>query len=258
MSSGTSDNSVVPVEEINVEDVTLNDVSDAIRAAEGTLPSREEVVANLSKAADEAVHKVELPEIDLAAIRGDKRYLPLEEQTLDISDDDPWSAVEPILEKIMHSSLKFHLAYKREYIASSGVRAHYGVFIILGSGVNSIFIAGGNNFISPYVITIMTCLLSLLTGLVQSLRTFFKVDEKVDNCLITSKDLFKLYCDIQFMLGQPSPSRKVDADKFQTDVTSHYLQIMDNAVTLPNGKDNPIYEQEFIENLRSRTSPRSP
>lgn len=173
-------------------------------------------------------------------------------------DDDEWSATDETLGIIMQSAIRYHLAYKKEYMRSNGIRAHYGVYIILGSGINSIFIAGGNNFISPYIITILTCMLSLITGLIQSFKTFFKVDERVDSCLIASKDLFKLYCDIHFMLGQPPQFRKVDADKYITDITARYIQILDVAVSLSNGKDNPIFDRVLREKLRSNLEPVSP
>lgn len=195
--------------------------------------------------------------------KNDHTYKPvnlgIEVQTeSDDTGHDEWHATDETLTIIMQSAIRYHLAYKKEYTSSNGIRAQYGVYIILGSGINSIFIAGGNNFISPYIITILTCMLSLVTGLIQSLKTFFKVDEKVDSCLIASKDLFKLYCDIHFMLGTPHQYRKVDADKYLTDITGRYVQILDNAVSLSNGKDNPIFDIVLREKLRSNLGSVSP
>jgi hypothetical protein len=109
--------------------------------------------------------------------------------------------------------------------------------------VNSVLIAGGRNFINGDIIEITTCLLALTTGIIQALRTFFKIDENRENCLTTYKDLFRLFCEISIVLDQPRTTRGVDPQKFMADKTSEYKEIMNKAIVLEYKKADrdPIY-----------------
>ncbi len=109
--------------------------------------------------------------------------------------------------------------------------------------MNSVLIAGGRNFIDGDIIEITTCMLALATGIIQALRTFFKVDENRENCLTTYKDLFRLFCEVSIVLDQPRQTRGVDPQKFMADKTSEYKEIMSKAIVLEYKKAerDPIY-----------------
>jgi hypothetical protein len=120
---------------------------------------------------------------------------------------------------------------------------YFDVPIIVFSSVNSVLIAGGRNFIDGDIIEITTCMLALATGIIQALRTFFKVDENRENCLTTYKDLFRLFCEVSIVLDQPRSTRGVDPQKFMADKTSEYKEIMSKAIVLEYKKAlrDPIY-----------------
>lgn len=154
-----------------------------------------------------------------------------------------WEAAEIILERIKHSCYRSHILYKTRYLASRERLTYFDVPIIVFSSVNSVLIAGGRNFINGDIIEITTCLLALVTGIIQALRTFFKVDENRENCLTTFKDLFRLFCEISIILDQPRTTRGVDPQKFMADKTSEYKEVMSKAIVLEYRKAerDPIY-----------------
>lgn len=154
-----------------------------------------------------------------------------------------WEASETILERIKHSCYRSHILYKARYLVSRERLTWFDVPIIVFSSVNSVLIAGGKNFIDADVIEITTCMLALATGIIQALRTFFKVDENRENCLTTYKDLFRLFCEISIILDQPRLTRGVDPQKFMSDKTSEYKEIMNRAIVLEYRKADrdPIY-----------------
>jgi hypothetical protein len=154
-----------------------------------------------------------------------------------------WEAAETILERIKHSCYRSHILYKHRYLASRDRLTYFDVPIIVFSSVNSVLIAGGKNFINEDIIEITTCMLALATGIIQALRTFFKVDENRENCLTAYKDLFRLFCEISIILDQPRQTRGVDPQKFMADKTSEYKEIMSRAIVLEYKKAerDPIY-----------------
>uniref|UniRef100_A0A2V0RBS2 VP11 n=1 Tax=viral metagenome TaxID=1070528 RepID=A0A2V0RBS2_9ZZZZ len=154
-----------------------------------------------------------------------------------------WEAAEIILERIKHSCYRSHILYKHRYLASRDRLTYFDVPIIVFSSVNSVLIAGGKNFINEDIIEITTCMLALATGIIQALRTFFKVDENRENCLTAYKDLFRLFCEISIILDQPRQTRGVDPQKFMADKSSEYKEIISRAIVLEYKKAerDPIY-----------------
>jgi hypothetical protein len=161
--------------------------------------------------------------------------------------EESWKGPEAILLRVKASSEKFHRAYRRGYLSYRHRLMYFDIPIIVFSSVNSVLIAGGKNFLPSDVIEVTTCMLALVTGIIQALRTFLKIDENRENCLVTYKDLFRLFCEISIILAQPVHSRSVDAQKFMLDKISDYKEIMDKAIIL-EGKErnNPIYDDGLL------------
>uniref|UniRef100_A0A2V0RBD7 VP11 n=1 Tax=viral metagenome TaxID=1070528 RepID=A0A2V0RBD7_9ZZZZ len=157
--------------------------------------------------------------------------------------DIQWQAGEVVLERVKHSCYKTHLMYRQRYLLSRARLMYYDVPIIVLSSVNSVFIAGGSNFLREDIVNITTCMLALTVGIIQALKTFFKVDDNRENCLMTYKDLFRLFCELSIILDQPRITRGVDPQKFMADKNSEYKEIMNRAIVLedPKSKQNPIY-----------------
>lgn len=158
--------------------------------------------------------------------------------------DVQWLAAETILERVKHSCYRTHILYKKRYLLSRERLVYYDVPIIVFSSVNSVFIAGARNFLPDDVVEITTCMLALCVGIIQALRTFFKVDENRENCLTTYKDLFRLFCEVSIILDQPRTTRGVDPQKFMADKNGEYKEIMNRAIVLEDKKSdrNPIYK----------------
>lgn len=161
------------------------------------------------------------------------------------TDEGPnWAACEGILERVKHSCFGMHLLYRTEFLRLRGRMSYYDVPIIVFSSINSVLIAGGKDFIPADILQIVTCLLAVITGIIQALKNFFKIDENRENCLSTFKDLMKLFCEISFILDQPRHTRGVEPRKFAQDKGNEYQTIMSKALILKDEKvrRNPIYE----------------
>uniref|UniRef100_A0A2V0RIG9 VP11 n=1 Tax=viral metagenome TaxID=1070528 RepID=A0A2V0RIG9_9ZZZZ len=155
-----------------------------------------------------------------------------------------WTAAEVVLERVKHSCYTFHLQYRRRYLLARTRLAYYDIPIIVLSSVNSVFIAGGNTFMNAEAVYLITCMLALGVGIIQAVKTFLKVDENRENCLVTYKDLFRLFCELSIMLDQPRETRGVDPQKWMADKNSEYKEIMNKAIVLEDRRlrNNPIYD----------------
>lgn len=158
--------------------------------------------------------------------------------------DDDWEATEGVLQRLKHSCFAMHMLYRRRFFESKKRLAYYDVPIIGLSAMNSVLIAGGKDFIPQQVLQVLTCFLAVIVGIIQSIKNYFKIDENRENCLVTFKDLFKLFCELSIMLDQPRFARAVDPKKFTIDKGNEYQAIMSKAILLEDNRSkmNPIYE----------------
>jgi len=143
-----------------------------------------------------------------------------------------WRGVSRPLKKLRSSCLTQHKLYVQEYMKYRNLRVWYETPVIIFSGMNSVLIAGGSGFIRADIVNIMTCMLALIVGIIQSVRTFLRVDSTAEDCLTTYRDLFSLYRDLSIILDLPISSRLVDPNKYLQDKKAAYDQIMDKAGVL--------------------------
>jgi hypothetical protein len=160
------------------------------------------------------------------------------------------------------------MLYRRRFFESKKRLTYYDVPIIGLSAINSVLIAGGKDFIPRQVLQVLTCFLAVIVGIIQSIKNYFKIDENRENCLVTFKDLFKLFCELSIMLDQPRFARAVDPKKYTIDKGNEYQAIMSKAILLEDNRSkmNPIYEDnhpytphvsgisQLFRGIRSETS----
>jgi len=159
-------------------------------------------------------------------------------------EEEKWDATEAVLERIKHSCFAMHLLYRRRYFIAKKKLSYYDVPIIGLSALNSVLIAGGKDFVPPSVLQITTCLLAVIVGIIQSIKNYFKIDENRESCLVSYKDLFKMFCEISMLLDQPRHWRGVDPQKYTIDKGNEYQAIMASSLLLDDNRSklNPIYE----------------
>jgi hypothetical protein len=155
-----------------------------------------------------------------------------------------WEATEGVLQRLKHSCFAMHLLYRRRFLEAKRKLAYYDVPIIVLSAINSVLIAGGKGFIPPQILQVMTCFLAVAVGIIQAVKNYFKIDENRESCLVSYKDLFKLFCEISLLLDQPRYSRGIDPRKYTIDKGNEYQTIMNKSMILDDNraKRNPIYE----------------
>lgn len=169
-----------------------------------------------------------------------------------------WSSYEPTLIRIKHSCFAMHALYRKRYLLSRERVIYYDVPIIVLSAMTSVFIAGAEEWLNPSIVKVLTCVTSLVVGVLGALKKFFKIDENRESCLETYKDMFRLFCELSMMLDQPPDSRGVDAQKYSTELANRYSEIMDRAIVLEDARtmENPIYNDKanMPANLKKRFS----
>jgi len=172
--------------------------------------------------------------------------------------DHDWSSYEPTLIRIKHSCFAMHALYRKRYLLSRERVIFYDVPIIVLSAMTSVFIAGAEEWLDASLVKVLTCITSLIVGILGALKKFFKIDENRESCLETYKDMFRLFCELSMMLDQPPGARGVDAQKYSTELANRYSEIMDRAIVLEDARtmENPIYNDKanMPSNMRKRFS----
>jgi hypothetical protein len=155
-----------------------------------------------------------------------------------------WDAYEDSLLRIKHSCFGMHELYRERYLIARSRMIYYDVPVIVLSAISSVFIAGGEGYLSKMVVQIATCVMSLLVGVIGSLKKFFRVDENRDQCLETYKDLFRMFCELSIMLDMPKEARPGDPQQYSTETANKYAEIMQRALVLEHNRvrRNPIYD----------------
>ncbi|AAZ94051.1 VP11 [Micromonas pusilla reovirus] len=155
-----------------------------------------------------------------------------------------WEPYEDSLIRIKHSCFAMHELYRERYLLARTRMMYYDVPIIVLSSVSSVFIAGGDAYMSKSMVQILTCIMSLCVGIIGSLKKFFRVDENREQCLETYKDLFRMFCELAIVMDMPSTSRPGDPQQYSTETSSKYAEIMQRSLVLEGQrtKYNPIYD----------------
>lgn len=151
-----------------------------------------------------------------------------------------WRAVEPSLCRLMESAKSLSKKYQSHYFRAKSNQKYFDIPIIVISSMNGVFIAGGSVIMSGNIVHVLTCVLALLVGVIQGVKTLYKIDETREGCLTTYRDLHRIYCDICVMLDRPRSSRKADPNIFSETIMSQYMKATEKAVVIRD-KTDPVF-----------------
>lgn len=92
-----------------------------------------------------------------------------------------------------------------------------GLPMIIIAYVNSVLIAGGSQYMESNALNITTCMLAMISGILQSALTFLKVPERLTENTKVCLGLDSLISKIKVMSKLPPECRQVAPGKFARD-----------------------------------------
>ena len=145
--------------------------------------------------------------------------------------EDKWTSdQENVLERIRENALQQTKNYKRLYLSHKGQLARYKIPIIVLSSANSVFSVGMTRYIQQHIISLVSCLISLLVGIIGSVQMYLQIEADMERCLISSKDYYNLAIDIYKVLTLERQHRVIDGKTYLDTTYNSYVAITDKSI----------------------------
>jgi hypothetical protein len=156
------------------------------------------------------------------------------------SNGDKWPEdADDILEKIRCNSIVMSEYHKGNYFLLNSRLKYFRIPIIIISAFASVLNIGLQPFLEQQYISILCCLLSLVTGLIGSIEMFLQVQKKMENELINSRDFYLNAIEIFKVLSLEPNNRNGDGLKFLDAKFGVYIKMIENS----NIMDKEIKDQ---------------
>tara|TARA_R110000764_G_scaffold98609_1_gene182969 strand:- start:319 stop:885 length:567 start_codon:yes stop_codon:yes gene_type:complete len=167
-----------------------------------------------------------------------------------------WSDdIEKVLESIRENSLVMRKHHTKNYLSFKSTLKYYKIPVIVISAFNSVLSVGAEKYINQQYLSGITCLLSLLCGIIGSIELYLKLQENCENELIASKDFYSLAINIYKMLSLQRNHRDTDGKVFLEDCYKQYLSIYERANVMKKKYDDALFHTPVLsENPQLRLS----
>ena len=167
--------------------------------------------------------------------------------------NDSWSTDrENLLDSIRYNCAILNELHKQQYFYFKGFSKYFRVPLLLLSGINSVFSIGLNNYIDQKTVSLICCLISLITGIITSIELYLGIETSMANELDASRDFYLLSIDIYKTLQLKRENRSVDGNVYLESCLSKYSKLFENSnVLTKNIKDKLINIDDKIFNNSS-------
>ena len=144
-----------------------------------------------------------------------------------------WSNdIELLLDKIRMNSATLSNEHKKKYFYLNNLLRYFRVPIIIIIGLSSIISVGFQPYINQPIISMLTCLLSLLCSIIGSIELYLAIQKQMENELLSSKDYYILSIDIFKMLNLNVENRNPDAKAYLEEKYAEYCEFMKKSNTI--------------------------
>ena len=124
--------------------------------------------------------------------------------------DSNWSDdIEKVLAAIHISCTLYAEHHKKRYFYLKGYLKYFRIPTIIISGISSVSSVGLQPYIAQSNISMLTCVLTLLCGIITSIELYLQIQASMENELVASKDFYLLAADIYKMLTLSRANRGV-------------------------------------------------
>ena len=162
---------------------------------------------------------------------------------------------EIVLEGIRENSLQMKKANTKLYLSLKSQLARYKVPIIIISALNSVFSVGAERYLPQHYISGISCLLSLVVGIIGSLQMYLQIEGDMEVCLVSSRDYYNLAIEIYKTLTLQREHRQSNGKEYLDEVYNRYVAITNK--TIVNNKkinDRLFTPPALMENRDLRLS----
>ena len=155
--------------------------------------------------------------------------------------------IEKLLHDIRINSAMMSNQHKVKFFYYKKVSARFRVPTIVLSALVSVISVGLQSYIAQSHISAITCLISLVVGVINSIELYLRLQDNLENELDKSKQYYQLSTDIFKITSLNAENRVGDPHKILDDFYDRYIDLFsqsnlmrntfkDNLIIIPKGK----------------------
>ena len=166
-----------------------------------------------------------------------------------------WSDdIETVLKTIGIKSFVLSEFHKKRYNILMEKQKYFKIPVIILSGINSVVAVGLSNYMPQTTISMMTCLLSLICGIIGSIELYLKLSELLNIEYIAGRDFYLLHIDILKTLALARERRGTGGETYLDQQFNTYIQLISNAQLMCGDELKHNFNDYMIE-IKPRHSP---
>jgi hypothetical protein len=148
-----------------------------------------------------------------------------------------WSEdVEGVLENIRINSVIFSNYHKERYYVYKSYLKYFKLPLIFLSSITSIASVGLTTYISQQKVSLITCLLSLISAIIASVELYLGIQKSMETELMSSRDFLLLAYEIYKTLSLKIEHRATNGKVYLDDKFQEYLKMVENAKLIHSKK----------------------
>jgi len=161
-----------------------------------------------------------------------------------------WSDdIENVLGKIRENCILMSDYHNTRYYYFKGLLKYFRIPTIILSAANSVFSVGLQPYMQQETISLITCMIALFVGVINSIELFLAIQSTMEQELTTSKDFYILSIDIYKILLLHRNHRSIDGKTFLDDKYSIYCKLFEGSQLM-----NKEINDRLVPLLKNKTS----
>lgn len=145
------------------------------------------------------------------------------------------SDIEDVLKAIQYNCEILASQHKKQYIELKELLKYFRIPIIVLSGINSILAVGMGGYVEQDLVSVTTCLLSLICSIIGSVELFLSVQKTMEAELMAHRDYYLLGLDIQKVLMLRPVHRPIPAKDFLQAKYAVYCKLIETSNVVGQG-----------------------
>ena len=182
----------------------------------------------------------------------------LQEEDKDEEEDThstkQWSDdIENVLGKIRENCIMMSNYHKIRYYNFKSLLKYFRIPTIILSAANSVFSVGLQPYMAQETISLITCMIALFVGIINSIELFLAIQSTMEQELTTSKDFYILSIDIYKILLLNRNHRSIDGKTFLDDKYSVYCKLFEGSQLMNKEINDRLVPLLTIDNNSTST-----
>jgi hypothetical protein len=142
--------------------------------------------------------------------------------------------IEKLLHDIRINSAMMSNQHKVKFFYYKKVSARFRIPTIILASVASVSSVGLQSYINQQHISAITCLISLVVGVINSIELYLRLQDNLENELDKSKQYYQLSTDIFKVTTLNSENREGDPHKILDDFYNRYIELFSQSNLMRN------------------------